>query len=70
MVGQPVLHSLVPQRIGLAAGLAYMVSVTAASYAIALVSYLAYEKHFLALKRYFPPGRRAPSPLGPPANAG
>jgi peptidoglycan/LPS O-acetylase OafA/YrhL len=65
MVGTPLLHSLVPQG-GLEAGCAYMVSGTAASYAMAFVSYHGYEKHFLALKRYFPPGRRSV----PPANGG
>jgi hypothetical protein len=31
-----------------------MAIVTAASYVLALASYHGYEKHFLALKRYFP----------------
>jgi peptidoglycan/LPS O-acetylase OafA/YrhL len=66
MVGAPLLHRLLPQGTGLTAGCTYMVSVTAASYAMAVVSYHGYEKHFLALKRYFPPGRRS----APPANAG
>jgi peptidoglycan/LPS O-acetylase OafA/YrhL len=62
MVGAPWLHQLLPQGIGLATGCLYMASVTAASYALALVSYHGYEKHFLALKRYFRPGRPSDSP--------
>jgi peptidoglycan/LPS O-acetylase OafA/YrhL len=58
MVGEPLLHRLLPDGTGLPAGCAYMASVTAASYVLALVSYHGYEKHFLALKRYFVPGRR------------
>jgi peptidoglycan/LPS O-acetylase OafA/YrhL len=54
MVGDPVLHSLEPDGVGLAAGLAYIAVVTGATYVLALASYHGYEKHFLALKRYFP----------------
>jgi peptidoglycan/LPS O-acetylase OafA/YrhL len=54
MIGEPVLHALEPERVGTAAGLAYIAVVTAASYVLALASYHGYEKHFLALKRYFP----------------
>jgi peptidoglycan/LPS O-acetylase OafA/YrhL len=54
MIGEPVLHALEPDGVGTAAGLAYMAVVTAASYVLALASYHGYEKHFLALKRYFP----------------
>ena len=57
MVGVPLLHRLRPQGTGLVAGCAYMAAVTAASYAMALVSYHGYEKHFLRLKRYFPAAR-------------
>ncbi|HEX7842911.1 MAG TPA: acyltransferase [Kofleriaceae bacterium] len=57
MAGEPLLHRLLPDGTGLGAGCAYMAAVTAASYALALVSYHGYEKHFLALKRYFLPGR-------------
>ena len=66
MVGAPLLHRLLPQGTPFAAGCAYMASVTAASYVMALISYHGYEKHFLALKRYFVPGRRP----DPPANGG
>jgi peptidoglycan/LPS O-acetylase OafA/YrhL len=66
MVGDPLLHRLLPQGPGLKAGCIYMVSVTTASYAMALVSYHGYEKHFLALKRYFRTGQRP----APPANGG
>ena len=59
MVGTPLLHELRPQGIGLTAGGLYMVAGTAASYVLALASYHGYEKHFLALKRYFLPGRRS-----------
>jgi peptidoglycan/LPS O-acetylase OafA/YrhL len=54
MIGEPVLHSLAPDGVGLAAGLAYLAVVTAATYVLALASYHGYEKHFLALKRWFP----------------
>jgi len=63
LLGVPLLARLLPRGIGIQAGLAYMLAVTAASYATAVVSYHAYEQHFLALKRYFTPGR-------PPAVAG
>ena len=65
MIGEPVLHALVPRGTGLLAGCAYMASVTAVSYALALISYHGYEKHFLALKRFFPsgpPGQRSDAP--------
>jgi peptidoglycan/LPS O-acetylase OafA/YrhL len=65
LIGVPVLHRLVPDDIGIAAGAIYMLAVTAASYALAVVSYHGYEKHFLALKRYFRPGQ----PADPPATA-
>jgi peptidoglycan/LPS O-acetylase OafA/YrhL len=39
-----------------------MAVVTAASYVLALASYHGYEKHFLALKRYFVPGPRPDPP--------
>jgi len=66
MVGEPVLHSLAPHGTGLKAGALYMVAVTAVSYAMAVVSYHGFERHFLALKRYFPVGRRP----DPPASSG
>jgi len=66
MVGTPVFHELLPHGAGLAAGSLYVVSGSAASYVLALASYHGYEKHFLALKRYFVPGRRP----DPPASGG
>ena len=60
MVGEPILHHVVPGGIGLKAGGVYMLCASAASYALAFVSYHGYEKHFLALKRFFRPGRPAP----------
>jgi peptidoglycan/LPS O-acetylase OafA/YrhL len=65
LIGVPLLHSLLPHGMGLKAGGTYMLSVTAASYALAVVSYHGYEKHFLALKRYFRPGR-PPDPTHEP----
>jgi len=62
MVGTPLLHELRPHGTGLVAGGLYVVAGTAASYALALASYHGYEKHFLALKRYFLPGRRSAPP--------
>jgi len=66
MVGAPLLHELLPHGAGLVAGSLYVVSGSAASYVLALASYHGYEKHFLALKRYFLPGRRPE----PPASSG
>jgi peptidoglycan/LPS O-acetylase OafA/YrhL len=66
MIGERLLHHWLPQGIGLKAGSAYMVCVTAASYTLAVVSYHGYEKHFLALKRYFVPGRRPDLPAQEP----
>jgi peptidoglycan/LPS O-acetylase OafA/YrhL len=57
MIGEPILHRLLPLGTGLKAGAVYIASVSAASYALAFLSYHGYEKHFLALKRFFPPGR-------------
>ena len=69
LIGVPLLDRLLPRGIGIKAGLAYMVAVTAASYALAFVSYHAYEKHFLALKRHFTPGRPAAATATPPGAA-
>jgi peptidoglycan/LPS O-acetylase OafA/YrhL len=68
MIGTPLLHRLLPQGVGIKAGSVYIVSGTAVSYALAFLSYHGYEKHFLALKRYFPSGR--PSNPGAPAAGG
>jgi peptidoglycan/LPS O-acetylase OafA/YrhL len=65
MVGEPLLHQLMPQGTGIKAGITYMVAVTAASYVMALISYHGYEKHFLALKRYFTPGKLDRPPASP-----
>jgi peptidoglycan/LPS O-acetylase OafA/YrhL len=62
MIGVPILDHLQPRVIGLKAGLVYMLAVTAASYVVAFVSFHAYEKHFLALKRHFTPGEPATTP--------
>jgi peptidoglycan/LPS O-acetylase OafA/YrhL len=61
MIGEPLFLRLHPQAPGLLAGCVYMLTVTAASYSLALVSYHGYEKHFLALKRYFPSNRPVPA---------
>jgi peptidoglycan/LPS O-acetylase OafA/YrhL len=62
LIGMPLMFSLHPHGIGLKAGAAYMLAVTAASYAAAVVSYYGYERHFLALKRFFQPGRPGGEP--------
>jgi peptidoglycan/LPS O-acetylase OafA/YrhL len=59
MIGVPILHSMFPRGAGLKAGFSYMAIVTAASYVLAVISFHGYEKHFLALKRYFQPGQRS-----------
>lgn len=61
-LGEPILHALVPDGTGVEAGGLYMLSVTAASYLLAVISYHAYEKHFLALKRHVHTGERRPAP--------
>jgi len=67
LIGVPLLDRLLPHGVGIKAGLAYMLAVTAASYAVAFASYHAYEKHFLALKRHFTPGRPPAPPATPSA---
>ena len=67
LIGVPLLDRLLPHGTGIKAGIVYMLAVTAASYAIAFVSYHAYEKHFLALKRHFTPGQPAPAAAPPTA---
>jgi len=67
MIGEPLLHWVVPHGPGLLDGGVYMLAATAASYALALMSYHGYEKHFLALKRYFPTGRPTGRPAPVPA---
>jgi peptidoglycan/LPS O-acetylase OafA/YrhL len=57
LIGMPLLVSLHPHGIGLKAGGTYMLIVIAASYLAAVISYYGYEKHFLALKRFFQPGQ-------------
>ena len=59
LIGVPLLDRLLPRGVGIKAGIVYMVAVTAASYAVAFVSYHGFEKHFLALKKHFTPGRAA-----------
>ncbi|HEY0190209.1 MAG TPA: acyltransferase [Kofleriaceae bacterium] len=59
LLGVPLLDRLLPRGIGIKAGIVYMLVVTAASYALAFMSFHGYEKHFLALKRHFTPGRPA-----------
>ena len=59
LIGVPLIDRMLPRGIGIKAGIAYMLAVAAASYAIAFVSFHGYEKHFLALKRYFTPGTSA-----------
>ena len=54
MVGEPLLDARTPNGVGPVAGIIYIGAVTSASYLLALLSYYGYEKHFLALKRYFP----------------
>jgi peptidoglycan/LPS O-acetylase OafA/YrhL len=56
MIGLPLLHQRAPAG-GLAVGGGYLLAVAAVSYALAVASYHGYERHFLALKRYFVPGR-------------
>jgi len=56
LIGMPLLVSMHPHGIGLKAGGTYMLIVIAASYLAAVLSYYGYERHFLALKRYFRTG--------------
>ena len=63
MLGEPLLHRITPHAPALLGGSVYVLAGIVASYALAWLSYHGYEKHFLALKRYFPSGR----PVSPPA---
>jgi peptidoglycan/LPS O-acetylase OafA/YrhL len=54
-VGIPILERFGPVPPRLAAGLAYIACSIAATFALAYVSYVGFEQHFLRLKRYFDP---------------
>ncbi len=56
-VGMPLLARFGPVPAALPAGLLYMACATAATFALARISYAGFEQHFLRLKRHFDPVR-------------